>query len=541
MSIKKTTVLAIILLLALVLTGCGAARMVGGAGAAGAQAAEITTLSRGPLSVTISAIGNVRPAQTVTLAWQTGGKVGQVNTATGQKVNQDDVLASLDPTSLSNAILSAQVELIEAQNALDALYDPDPLSIAQAEDALEQAQESLENLKTPSESAIAEANLAVIAAQDEVEDAEYKVNSLTNGRGNAQLIAQARANVLIAQDRVDQLQVVYNNTPGKPEEDAGKAQAFSSLEAAKKDRDRAQASLNWYLGTPSEQEMAEAETKLALAQARLAEAQQTLADLQAPNPSAISLAEAKVADAQETLDELLNGPSEDEFTIAQTRLTQAQASVNQAHLTAPIAGTVTKVQSLQGDVVNAGEEAVRIDNLTTMYLDLSVSEIDIQQIQVGQAVLVAIDAYPDQQYTGQVVEIGQVGSNTQGVVSFTVTVEIANPDETIKPGMTAEASIQIAEAEDVLQLPSRFIFNDMGKTYVYRQNGEEVEQVFIQTGVSSDTAVEVISSELKEGDQITNQSGGFQFGGGDDRGEVRMEAGEGPGSGAQPAGGGGLP
>jgi HlyD family secretion protein len=501
-----------VLLVPLLLTGCLPVRTPGAVSADGTDTNLVATVTRGPLSVTISAIGNVRPAQSVTLAWQTSGKVGEVSAQIGQAVAQDDVLAVLDPTTLSNSILQAQTDLINAQNTLEELQIPDPLKIAQTEDALTQAQDALDALRSPSESAIAQAELSVINAQNDVDDKQYDLDSLLNGRGSPQLISPARANYLLAQDRVDRLQQVYNNTPGDVNEDVGKAQAFSSLEGAKKDRDRALASLNWYLGEPSEQELAEAQTNLTLAKAKLADAQKALEDLRSPTPSAIALAEARVEDAQQTLEDARRGASEDELTIAQNRVTQAQASVNLSRLTAPIDGKVTSVQILEGDLVSAGQQAFRIDDLSRLLLDLQVSEIDVQQIQVGQPVSVIFDAIPEQEYQGAVVEIGQIGISSQGVVNFTVTVQITDPDTNIKPGMTAEANIQVAEAADVLQIPSRFIFNDNGKNYVYRVNGEEVEQIFIQVGVSSTSASEVLSNELNEGDLVTTQEQGFFFG-----------------------------
>jgi HlyD family secretion protein len=491
-------------------------------------ASEVTSLIRGPLSVTINAIGNVRPAQSATLAWQTGGQVGEVNVTVGEKVEAEQELATLDPTSLPNNILQAEIDLINAQNALEDLSKPDELAIAQAQEVLEQAQEALDALRNPSESDIAQAELAVINAQEEIDDAEYELNSLLNGRGNDRLISEARAKLILAQDRVDQLQAIFNNTPGNSNEDAGKAQALANLEGAKRDRDRALASLNWYLGEPSEQELAEKRTNLALAQAKLADAEQFLVDLQNPSPSAITLAEAKVADAQENLDQLLSGPKEDEVIIAQTRITQAEATLNQAHLTAPFAGTITEVNVLAGDQVTNGQKAFRIDDLSTYYVDLQVSEIDIPQIEIGDPVRVIFDAILEKTYTGVVDSIGQVGVSTQNVVNFTVTIRLTDPDGAIKPGMTAEANIQVAEVDDVLQLPNRFIFEEDGKRYVYRLNGEESERVYVQVGLSSESASEIISESLKEGDQVTSQPGLFAgFGGGPPEG-VRNQGGNQP-------------
>ena len=500
----------VLLSLALILSGC----LAGQAGqiSSGDPAPEVVAITRGPLAVSISAIGNVRPAQSAVLVWQTTGKVGQVLVKTGQTVSAGQVLAELDPTSLPNSILQAKIDFINAQNNLNDLYKPDPYAIVQARDNLDKAQEELDGLKNPNAAAIAQAELNIVDAQKAVVDAEYALNSLLNGRGNARLINEARAKYLLAQERVDQVQSIYNNTPGNANEDAGKAQALANLEGAKRDRDRALASINWYLGKPSEQEMAEAQGKLDLANANLADAQDALAKLKDPSEMDIKLAQAKVADSQETLDNLLSGPSEDDVTIAETRVNLAQANVNLANLSAPFAGTITEVNLLSGDQISVGSPAFQIDDLSNLYVDLEVSEIDIQQVQVGQPVELIFDAILDQQYQGVVSEIGQVGTSSQGVINFTVTVQLTNPNKSIRPGMTAEASIQVAQVEDILQVPSRFIFDDNGKRYVYHLNGETVEQVFVQVGLSSGSASEIISNDLKEGDQVTTQPTGFNFG-----------------------------
>lgn len=501
----------ILLTFALILSSCLAGRQAGQI-ASGAPAPEVAKITRGPLAVSISAIGNVRPAQSADLIWQTSGKVGQVLVKTGQAVSEGQILAELDPTTLPNSILQAKIDLINAQNNLNDLYKPDPYAIAQAQDKLDKAQEELDALQNPTAASIAQAELDIVDAQKAVDDAEYALNSLLNGRGNARLINEAQAKYLLAKDRVEQVQRIYDETPGNPNEDAGKAQALANLEGAKRDRDRALASLNWYLGKPSEQELAEAQGKLDLANANLADAQKNLAKLKDPSEMDIKLAQAKVDDSKKNLADLQSGPSEDDVTIAETRVNLAQANVNLASLTAPFDGTITEVNLLPGDQITAGAPAFQIDDLSNLYVDLEVSEIDIQQIEVGQSVDLIFDAIVDQTYQGVVSEIGQVGTSSQGVINFTVTVQLQDPDQAIRSGMTAEANIHVAQVDNILQVPSRFIFDDNGKRYVYHVNGDAVEQVFLQVGLSSGSASEIITNDLKEGDQVTTQGSGFPFG-----------------------------
>lgn len=463
---------------------------------------ETVRLERGPLTTMIGATGTLRSAQSAVITWQTSGEVGDIYATAGQRVSDGDVLAELASDSLSQNILQAQIDVINAQKALDELYEPDALLIAQAEQEVEDAQKSLNDLLNPTPLAIAQADKSVLEATEQVDDAQYDVDQLNRGRGSDDQIALAQADYLIAQEAYEKALNDYNNIDGDPTEDTRKALALTRLEDAKVKRDRALATLNWYMGEPSEEEVAEKMNALALAQAELDEAEQHLADLLNPTQSAISLAQAGLDDAQAKLIDLQDGPSEDDVTIAQTRLTQARAILNQASLNAPFDGVITDVQIMKGDLVSPGTVAFRVDDLSSLFVDLLVSEVDIQQVEVGQPVSVTFDAILDHEYSGEVVEIGQFGENNQGVVSFSVTVQLSEADELVKSGMTAVANIITSQVEDVLQLPNRAIQDDNGKKFVYISGANGFQTVYIQIGRSSDTASEIISDELQEGDEI---------------------------------------
>jgi HlyD family secretion protein len=465
-------------------------------------AMQTVELTRGPLTVVIGATGTVRSNQQTLINWQTSGKVGEVLVTLGQLVQADETLASLDPNTISPSIIQARADLINAEANLEELQKPQPLKIAQAETALEQAQEDLDTLLNPSESDLAQAELAIVTARDAVTDAQKAVDKLARPRYSTELIEQARASYLIAQSEVDRLQSVYENTPGDPNVDAGKALALSNLAAAETKRDRALATVNWYLGSPTDEEIIEKNTQLLVAQGQLSDAIEKLEKLKNPKPTDIELAKAKVNDAQEALDQAKAGPTADDLAVAQTRITLAQANLEQAALTAPFGGTITQISVMQGDMVNAGKTAFRLDDLSRLFVDLDVSEIDIAQIQVGQAVQVTFDAIPDKAYAGVVSSIGLVGTVAQSVVYFPVTVQLTDADAAVKPGMTAVANVIISEVDDVLQLPNRAIQSKDGERFVYVLRNNAAERVVIKVGMSSDTASQVLSDELQEGNVI---------------------------------------
>jgi HlyD family secretion protein len=143
-----------------------------------------------------------------------------------------------------------------------------------------------------------------------------------------------------------------------------------------------------------------------------------------------------------------------------------------------------------------------LDDLSHLLVDVQVSEVDINNVEPGQNVVLTFDANPGQEYQGVVTKVGQVGNAAQGSVNFVVTVELINPDQSVKPGMTAAVTINVEELENVLLVPNRAVRFQDGKRVVYvLQNGVPTP-IEIQLGATSDTYSELISSDLKEGDKI---------------------------------------
>jgi HlyD family secretion protein len=180
----------------------------------------------------------------------------------------------------------------------------------------------------------------------------------------------------------------------------------------------------------------------------------------------------------------------------------AQAARNLARITAPFPGTVTESYTLSGDQVAAGETAFRIDNLSSLLVDVKVSEVDINNVSVGQPVTLTFDAILGREYHGEVVEVTQAGAVEEGVVNFTVTVELTDADAAVKPGMTAAVNIVVEELQDVLLVPNRAVRLVDGERVVYvLENGQSVKKN-IRLGSSSDTMSIVAGGDVQEGDVV---------------------------------------
>ena len=229
----------------------------------------------------------------------------------------------------------------------------------------------------------------------------------------------------------------------------------------------------------------------------------------------LDLKEAQYQDAQRTYDRLVNGPNKDDLAAAQARVDAAQATLNMAHLTAPFAGTVTEANPLPGDQVSAGTMAFRLDDLSSLQVDVDLSEVDINNVSVGQPVILSFDAILGKDYHGQVIKVSQAGNIANGVVNFTITVELTDADEMVKPGMTAAVNIVVKEIKDAILIPNRAIRLVDSNYVAYILKDSMPQQVKIRLGSSSDTMSVVVGGDLQEGDDvILNPPANLQPGGG---------------------------
>jgi HlyD family secretion protein len=529
-SMKKLLLFSILTALAAV--GVLVYRSLASAQSANATSLQTATVNLGSVAQTITGVGTVSSKQSAAVIWQTSGKVARVEVETGQQVKMGDLLASLDPNSLSVSIIQAQADLITAQKNLEALQKPDPLQIAEAEKALVQAQENLNNLLSPSAASILQAKKAVQDAQDAETTAQATINRLNRARGSSEQIQAAEATYQIAKDRAETAWSTYVNTPGTVSEDTQKAAAYTNYVSANTAANNALGTLNWYKGHYSEEEKAAAELDLAMAQANLVAAQDTLAALENPTPTDLALAQARVESAQEALDTVKAGATDEELIIAQTRVQVAQTTLNQARLTASFDGTITGVDVLEGDLVSQGKQAFQIDDLSMLFVVVQVSEVDISQVALNQNATITFDAISNKTYSGTVNKMGMTPTISQGVVNYPVTVWITDPDSDILPGMTAAVNIVIQEHAGVLVVPSGALSASGGQRIVtVLFEGQQI-QVPVTVGLSSGSYVEVSSPQLREGDTVVLNSttttgsttlGGQQF----IRGEVPGGGGQG--------------
>jgi HlyD family secretion protein len=412
---------------------------------------QTAVVNRGRLTAQVGATGIVRPNQTTLIAWQTTGRIQSIIVDEGDSVTAGQILAELEERSLPQNVILARADLINAKKQLDELQTSGVIR-AQAQLALTQAEKAFED------------------AQKNRERKDY-------ARSGQATLDAARADYILAQDNFEKVEENYERFADRGETDPVRAQALSQLSAARTQRDRALANLNYLLGLPDDLEIAEADAQLDLAIANLEQ-------------------------AQREWDRIKDGTDPEEIRAAEARIAAIEATLELVRLDAPFAGTVTSVQSKPGDSVSPGTVSFRIDDLSHLLVDVEVPEVDINRIEQGQRAVLSFDAIQGREYDGVVINVARVGVQQQGLVNFIVTVELSNPDEDVLPGMTAAVNLVVAELEDVLLVPNRAVrlLNNQRVVYVLRNGNPEPVEITI--GSSSETVSEVIDGDLRSGDTI---------------------------------------
>ncbi len=425
---------------------------------------QTATVQPGTLVATVNAAGNVSAPQSAAISFQTSGVVAQVNVQVGDSVKKGQVLMKLDTSDLELALKSAQANLASAQANYDA-------NTSNLQDALKTAQANL---------ASAQANYDSVKAKDAT---------------NADQLMAAKAALDKAAAAVQQAQAAYDKIGGASNPAIGMTSQSLALQQATDDY---QSALATYKVTAS-----------------------------GINDTALRAAQAQVDAAQVAVDQaqhnLVNSTRTAQATLeaAQIAVEQAQSNLAKASIVAPFDGVVSAVNYAAGDTTGSGSNAaVTVVNPSDLEVQVTVAEVDMPKIKLGETAQMTLDAVPGKTYNAKVVRIDPVGTITQGVVNYPITVAITDPDSSIAPGMTANLNVVVDQRQNVLMIPLRAVHtqgNQKTATVLYK---DQTIQAPITTGLANDQYVEVTSG-LRAGDVVvlnqtqTQTRGGLPgFGGG---------------------------
>lgn len=189
------------------------------------------------------------------------------------------------------------------------------------------------------------------------------------------------------------------------------------------------------------------------------------------------------------------------------------ANLRYCRIVSPVDGVVISKNVEVGQTVASSFQTPTLfevaQDLTKMRIEASVSEADIGKVKQGQDVDYTLDGYPDKVFKGVVSQVRLASTTTNNVVTYTVVVDVNNPDGILIPGMTANIEIITNKKENILTVPHaalKFVPKNHKEKYEKQgvwvlRKGKPI-RISIETGISDDFVTEVSSSELQEGDVV---------------------------------------
>jgi len=449
-------------------------------------------VTRGSLTETIDVVGTLEAIPSASLTWQSGGIVDSFDVKVGDKVSEGDVLMTLTESTLDSSILEAQSSLLDAQTTLD-------------------------NLKS--------ANTNLHTAAQTLADAEYNLRQYESDRdynntkgASDEAIDAAREAYYAAKQVVWEKQAAYEALSNLESDDPEREAAYEEQKAAIEAQNKALSNLNYILGVYFDYDV---ETDFIEYDAALA-----------------AVEEARV-EYNRYLDQ------SDEIAAAEASVQALENTIATGKIIAPFDGTITQINAVAGDLITSYSDsdnttaALTISNLDNLMVEVSISEVDINKVAVGQPAVITFDAISNKKYSGYVSSISSSGEeDANSIVQFSVWVKVDDADDQVKPGFTSVVSIVTAEVEDALLVPYDAVVSRDG-TYmvVLADNSGNTTMVPVEIGAISDLYAEITSGDLEEGDQVvlytSDSDTGFNM-------MMMSGGGGGGGGGGQPPAGGGT-
>jgi HlyD family secretion protein len=457
----------------------------------------------------LTASGTVEVVEVIIAPEIGGGQIAEVLVDEGDVVHAGDVLIRFENDMLSSqydqalaaltqaeanyrliaaqpldeqrlvAIEAAELELLNAQLALDELIENTDLARANAKQTVADLEEALDDLLNP-ELQQALALEAIALAEKAIEDADRRLRYLETSADQADIDA-AHAEVVLARDALDKAEDKYEPYADKPEDNLMRANLQSRLAAAQQVYDAAVRKYNNLIGTGDEIDIAVAEAELATAHAQLDQAEQDyelikdypreadIAVLEAqivlakrdvealqdgPDPDDLALAQARVENAEANLALALADTIQEQLDVAQAQVDTTQAALNviqtqldKTVLTAPVDGTVLYRFVDAGEVVQPGTTTILIGLLDKLTITVYVPEDRYGAIKLGDEAIVRVDSFPGETFSANIIQIADQAEYTPRNVQtaegrrttvFAIKLTVDDPAGKLKPGMPAD-------------------------------------------------------------------------------------------------------
>lgn len=468
---------------------------------------DFALVKRGDIIQEVSATGTIKKGEEIKLAFKNTGQIEKIYVKIGDKVESGQSLTKLDTTQLS-------IQLKEAQAALEVAE----AKKADAQISLENAERDLKNIKEKAEEDLNNTYEDVLTVLD---DAYLKIYNTFNVVHNIQKtyfsvlvgygleVREEKTRIKTALRKVESLLNSVKNDPQHENIDSAFSQTKEMLEkvgnAIKGIRDITENAV--YREIVSSTDKSSLDTQklnINTVLANVINAQQNTSAIKITNTTNINNAEAKVSILRSQLES-----GGDTIGLYQAQINQARAQVallenqiQEATIISPIEGQITKINKKLGEMVQPSESIISLISQDPFQIEVDIPEADIGKINLADSVKITLDAFPETEFSGKVIEIEPAETIIQGVVYYRVKTSLEVEDTKIKPGMTVNIIITTDVRENVLIIPQRAIIEKNDKKMVRIPVDKNYQEVEVQTGLrGSEGEIEIISG-LKKGDKV---------------------------------------
>lgn len=476
---------------------------------------KLEKVARGTITQDVSETGVVKPTTEIKLGFKTSGRIDQINVKVGDIVEKGAELASLDKTSLFIQLSQAGAALAVAQaqyNKLLAGSTPEEIKVS--EDARNAAQDDL--------------NKAYQDALNTLNDAYLKIYNAYNAAGSIQASYFGTADQEGIKVQDNKTLIGDSLSKVKPLLDAAKTSLnhnpdYKVIEDPRQNRDdidTALSEMEFSLKNTSDALKIIRETcEQGVYYSRVTSIDKTTID---NHRGYIITALTSVTNAKQTIssDKIAFQKAEDELALKQAKprqedidyyrakVKEAESNVDSyqhqiwdATLRAPISGIITRVDKKIGETVQATDLPISLISLDPFQIKVDIYEEDIVKVKLGNLVDIKVAAFPNKDLKGRVISVDPAEKVVDGVVYYEVTIGFDQPNEGLKPGMTADIVIKTISKENVLIISEEAVLKN-GKTMVKVFKNGKIEEREIEVGLEgNDGKVEVISG-LSEGEEV---------------------------------------
>lgn len=475
---------------------------------------KVAKVESGTVKKTVSATGILQPWRVVDIKSKAGGRVDKLLVDAGDQVKAGQILAEIDPSDTLMSVDTARADVDSAKARTQQSRKQYGLQVSQSKISVEAAEAGLQAAQSSMRAASSRLVTARTAAATQpaltaaaIASAEAGLVSARRQRDQLdQTQAQDRASARSALDQAQanakasdaalsrQRNLLSQGFTSKASVDSAEAAAAVSVAQVASASERLRT-----LAAQQDAERGAADSRVASAQAQLDSAKASSVDIenrrqsQVEAEAAVKQAQAQVAQAQATLNQAVAGRTTNEIRnldIAQAQasvaragatMKNAQVTLDQTTVRSPSDGVILKKYVEQGTIISSalsfaatGNNILQLGDITRQYVDVTVDETDIANVEIDQKVEVAVDAYPNIPFEGVVTRIDPQAVVEQNVTTVHVRVEVDNSAVSfrlLKPGMNATCEFVKDRRDDVVMVTNDAIRTDDTGQYLEVTNG----------------------------------------------------------------------